>query len=98
MSQNKISGQLIVRNTSSSQKHVAGPGRKLVMVFGVLAVPEDFPLEGEHQYAVLGKVDELRGVVTHILPDYGRDIAVAFKESVDGWRPDQLLTAPIWKV
>jgi hypothetical protein len=97
MANKEISGQLIVRDTHASGGNPAGPGRKLVMVFGILAVPEDFPLEGEHQYATIGIVSDTQAVRLNILPEFGRDLLVG-EQNYDGYRPDQLLTAPIWKV
>jgi hypothetical protein len=53
-----ITGQIIVRDVGEvhnpSVKKLAGKGRKLVMVFGILAIPENSELKGEHQYPVFG--------------------------------------------
>jgi hypothetical protein len=52
--QKRITGQLFFRDTPKNANGPAGPGRKLMMVVGIVAVPEDIDIKGEHQYVVSG--------------------------------------------
>lgn len=52
--QNDITGQLFFRETPRNPDGPAGPGRRLMIVVGVLAVPDDMEIKGEHQYVVSG--------------------------------------------
>lgn len=48
-----MTGQLIFRE--SRQEVHGDPNKKLMMVVGVVAVPKDFDLKGEHKYTVSGE-------------------------------------------
>jgi hypothetical protein len=47
---NKLTGQIILRDVEEA--HHAGPGRKMMMVVGVIAVPESLNLKGECKYTI----------------------------------------------
>jgi hypothetical protein len=85
-----ISGQLFFRD--SGQKSPTGDGRKLVVVVGIIAVPNDsdsWPFKPEHQYVVVGKDSECS---LTILESTGKDLEVFAR----GFRVGQLLTEQIW--
>ncbi len=82
-----ITGQLFIRNSGDSLDE---SGRKLIMVVGVLAIPENTFLKGEHQYTVVGNDD---GQLT-ILSDGVVDLT----EQARGYQIGHLLTQPLWRV
>lgn len=84
----KTTGTVFVREMPGSQ--MAGSGRRLLMVVGVIAVAEDSPLQGEHQYVVLGPGD---GLVLNVMKDY----AVNRTQEARGMTPDCLLCEPMWR-
>ena len=71
---------------------VAGFRRELIVVVGVLASPEGvpFPVKDEHQYVAVGT---LPGEL-FVMP--GTEIDRS--DRVHGYRADQILTMPIWRV
>jgi hypothetical protein len=93
---NHITGQLFFRDTlSDSSVDAAGPGRKLMMVVGIIAVPEDTEIKGEHQYVVAGgNLDNnfiQLGLVTH-------KGVIDRTEAARGLTIGSLLTKEIWQV
>lgn len=87
----EVTGMLMVRITN--MRIPDRPDKKIVMVFGVIAVDEDSPLVTEHQYPVAG-ADIPGALQLNLLTDAGQDMSGYAK----GMRADQLLTAPIWRV
>lgn len=87
-----ITGSLFIRGTTRE----APDGRQVVMVVGVIALPNDVKLPLEHQVALRG----------YALDDDTLDLFVSTdkKNRVDhtkaayGKRIDQLLTSPMWRV
>jgi hypothetical protein len=84
-----ITGQVFVRDVGP----VTLNGRRLVQIAGVIAL-EQGTLDSEHQYVVLGRVEEESGIVRlSIIPqtaandrtDLARDASI-----------DELLAMPIW--
>jgi hypothetical protein len=59
------------------------------MVFGAVAVPDNFELKGEHQYTVIGT-----GNTLNILPESEIDLT----DKIVGLRADQILTSKLWRV
>lgn len=86
-----ITGQIMIRETNQEID-----GRKVVMVFGVMAAGkgEVIDLKGEHQYAITGMdvMGDLRFTLiqaseTETPDEYNR-----------GATPSQLLCSPIWRI
>ncbi len=86
-----ITGQVVVRDTNTRAMTEDGTldKRKLVFIMGVLAVPDNFELKGEHQYTVVGSGNDLT-----ILPESAIDL----KDRICGLRADQVLTSKLWRV
>lgn len=84
----QITGQLFFRGPKK------GPdGAQVMMVVGVLKLPDDTEIKGEHQYTVVGaKQDGL--VRLDLLLDTGADLT----ERTWQRRPEQILTDRIWRV
>jgi hypothetical protein len=82
------------RKTTMTAENVGikGDTRELVMIFGVIAVPED-GLQGEYQYPVVGTsgVESLSLTIMRLL---GNNVEEITKSA----SPGGLLTSPIWKV
>jgi hypothetical protein len=87
------SGMLFVREASIRNAPPAVDGRRLVMVAGVLALPADADLPGEHQFVVSGTVDEEGLHVT-----VHRDGAIDQTDVTLGRTIDGVLLYPIWRV
>jgi len=68
MDRNKlITGQLVFRETQEEPD-----GRKLMMVVGVIAVPKDLELKGEHKYTIGGSTatQGIEGLFNLVDPDF----------------------------
>lgn len=50
----EISGQLFFRDVSKEASKVVAPERRFMIVVGILAIPNDIEIKGEHQYVVAG--------------------------------------------
>lgn len=90
----QITGQLIFRDVGQPPYEME-KGTKLMMVFGIIKVPENTPLKGEHQYIVTGKEKpehEVTGLVIHQL--HGQDVS----NVTEGQAPTGILRSPIWRV
>ena len=87
----KITGQLMIRETNA-----VIDGKKIVMVFGVIAAGEGetIDLEGEHQYTVVG-MDVMGDLRLQIIQ---ASKTVPPEEYNKGATPSQLLCSPIWRV
>ena len=86
----KITGQLMIRETNAEID-----GRKVVMVFGVMAAEKGktIDLKGEHQYDVVG-MDVLGDLRLQIIQASEIDQTEANR----GMTPSQLLCCPIWRI
>lgn len=84
-----ITGQVFVRETGA----VTMDGRRLLRFAGVIAL-EKGTLQGEHQYAVLGRVDPDNGIVRlSVIPETAaQDLTVQAR----GKSIDDMLNEPIW--
>jgi len=91
---NLITGQLFFRDTLKESRGPAGPGRKLMIIVGVVAVPEGMDLKGEHQYVVSGAMltDEILR-----LGVYTKSGVIDRTEEAAGYSAGQLLTQGIWQ-
>lgn len=84
-----ISGQLFFRDTRDSD----GSDRKLMMVVGIIAVPKDSSLKGEHKYTVAGDDDTFGGKPGLVIHPDSEDLT----ELAKGMAAGSLLTQPIWR-
>ena len=89
MNNYRITGQVILRDASIDAPD--GSNRKLMMLVGVIAVPKDMPLEGEHQYTISG-VDAL-GIIQLQLYTPGLDVT----KIAQGHTLGNLVLEPIWR-
>ena len=93
MDRNKlISGQIVLRDGAGENDESPDgfkndptcPGRKIMMVVGVIAVPRNFNLKGEHKYTIAGRAaeDGIMGLYKMVDPDFEDPTAMApgFKE------------------
>ena len=97
-----VSGQLFIRNAgdrigdsyddSTQSSAPDGSGRDLVMVVGIIALPQGNPLKGEHQYVVLGDHDD-DFTQLRVMHDYSVDRTKMAK----GMSLGGLVTTPIWR-
>jgi len=85
-----ITGQIMVRDTGDSARRLDGSCRKLVMIFGVIAVPYNTPIQGEHQYTVYG--ESLNSIAIDAASEIDRT------EEGRGNGPGGLLCYPIWRI
>ena len=88
----KGTGQLLFRELSEQSPN---PGQKLMMVAGIVSVPSDYPIPGEHQVPV--------AILEQILSDaeifmLSLDEMIDRTEEVKGLTLDGALKTPIWKV
>lgn len=90
---NTISGQIFFRETSKEVK--SPPGKKIVMFVGMIAVPEDAEIKGEHQYTLCGREEKIIPMTgLTVMNSSGRDLTKqAAGHSIDG-----LLKQPMWSV
>ncbi len=93
-----VKGTVLVRHYGSSSLHDethqrGGPkdGKKIVMLIGLVSVPEDFQLKDDHMHVVVG---DAKGLSLTFLADGAEKLGRPYKN----YRADQLLTAPIWRV
>jgi len=94
MDRNKVvTGQIIFRDTNKKAFDLDRSNRKLVSFVGIIAIPEHFPIKGEHQYNVIG-VDTISGLELTTLVNTKKDIS----EITRGLGLGQLIREPIWRV
>lgn len=89
-----LTGQLIFRETNAPPPR---KGHRIMMVCGVIAVPDDWQIKGEHQYIV----------TDHVHPDTfpsHEDIHIHLESETDltseirGITLNGLIMKPLWKV
>lgn len=80
----KLTGQLFFRNTSNK----TGDGRRIVLVFGLLAVTDEFEPKDECQYHLIGEPD---GQSYYLLE--GSEIP---RPKQYGWLVENILLEKIW--
>ncbi len=88
-------GSLYFREANSSDEGAAAfkkRGKKLMMVVGVIAVSEDFQIEGESMVRLQGFAGKKE--LTFCLEPKGTTTGY---EHYLGWEIGDLLTQPIWK-
>jgi hypothetical protein len=92
-SKNLLVGQLFFRETL--QKRL--DGKKLMIVVGLVAVPEHMDLEeikGEHQYNIIGGPEKLGGLHIYTETMTARD----WTKEARGETADGILQYPMWRV
>lgn len=99
MTNPNITGQLFFRDaTARDENGLSGfktkDGRKLMMVCGVIAVPEETVIKPEHQHVVIGNAGTPSGDSGYltIMPHAIDRTEMARGNSIDG-----LLTQAIWR-
>jgi hypothetical protein len=93
-----VTGQVFIRDYSGSvrvegtqpAKAPDGSNRRLLCIAGLIAVPLNCPLIGEHQYEVFGTVE---GSTLRIMPHGRRVYDSTVKLTIDG-----ILTSPMWRI
>ena len=86
---NFISGQVIFRDVGYSAKPLDGSDRKLMMIFGCIAVPLDYQYLGEHQYTINGFSDNLT---------LFKNSEIDQTQEIKGDTPSGILRKPIWRI
>ena len=85
-----ITGQIIFRD--GVQEAPDGSGRKLMSFVGIIAVPKNVELKGEHQYTIVANNDG--SLQFSIMSPEGKDVSsVTIGNSFTG-----ILRQPIWQV
>ena len=93
MNQNFIfSGQLFIRHQGPAVE-LDMSTRELFGVCGVIAVPKNVRLKGEHQYSIAGYDSKTNGILFGLDTD-GIDLT----EKARGSDIGHLLTRPIWRI
>lgn len=90
MSNTNITGQLFFRDAAT--ENPLNDGRRLVIVVGILAVPEGVPVGAENMAPVLGREED--GILKLPASLTGEDISA----QSTGESPSSLLRKPIWRV
>lgn len=83
-----MTGQVIFRDSIAK----TDDGDKLMMVCGIVKVPDDFICKGEHQYVITGCVNGNIHLQIHV--NTGLDLTTELM----GMTPSQMITSPIWRV
>ena len=88
-----ITGQIIFREIGSADRMLPGANKKLMIIFGIVAIPNESDFKGEHQYEINGDADE-----------NFTQLFVPMKNCIDrsdetiGDSPTVILKSPIWRV
>lgn len=91
----ELTGSLLFRDKG---KHT--DGRRLMLVVGLVAVPDDIDIKPEHQYAVMTPPGILRRFsggepVLEIQADLSKGID---RNNISGWRFEDVIREKIWPV
>ena len=87
-----FSGQLFFRERGTSI-HLDMTNRILHAVAGIVAVPKNVDIKGEHQYTIAGMESPAEGLIIGLDP-----IGYNMKERAEGKNIGSLLTEPIWRI
>lgn len=86
-------GQLIFREAGGRYYRKSHrDDHRLMIVCGLLSVPCNFPVKGEHQYVVTGGIAEPHEIVLHV------DSEINLTEELRGLTLDGIMKYPMWKV
>ena len=91
-----ITGKILLRDVyvPKGETSPAPKGKKLMMFTGIVCVPEDTEIKGEHQYIVYGQEQEdLRSTGLVIMNDSAEDLT----KQVAGYDIGSTLKMPIWR-
>jgi len=90
-----ITGQIMFRKATDIAPD--GSGRKMMMVFGVVAIPEEAPIEEHEQYTVLGELEN--NLFQDLQLQIGLNDSVKPNEQITiGNSIAGILKSPIWRV
>lgn len=93
-----ITGQIFFRDVFYRPKGAASPapeGKKLMMFIGVVAIPEDTEIKGEHQYTIVGREEKsLQMTGLTIMNGTEQDLT----KQAAGYNLDSVLRLPLWRV
>jgi len=78
-------GQVFIRETGRTMN-----GKEVVMVAGIIGLPDASALKGERKYTVIGSPDGLR---LEIIQESGEE-----QPQYEGYRIDQVMTAHDWRI
>lgn len=84
-----LTGQLIFRDTGAPSHR---KGHKLMMVCGIVAVPDDTIIKGEHQYVITEGLGGEADVHIHF------NTEVDLTDQLSGLCLDGMVTSPLWRV
>lgn len=90
----EITGQIFVRETSMPY-NINLKNKRLVIVAGIIAVDDIFPLEGECQYVIVG---ETQDIVETKFVNLNIIESTKIKVKEKGLTIDGMLLSPIWRV
>ena len=94
MSDRSIQGMLYLRESGIEPRGEEGTGRRLVMVVGLLAVPEDAEIPNEAQVVVAGDMMHDQGYMNlTVLTKH----PISYGDRYKGQDMGSLLTEPIWR-
>lgn len=88
-----LTGQLIFRDAGIPSHR---KGHKLMMVCGIVAVPDDIPIKGEHQYVITGCKADLGGGGAEIHIHF--DTEVDLTKQLAGLCLNNMIKSPLWRV
>ena len=90
---NIVSGQLFFRNKGPSIA-LDHSTRQLFSVCGIVAIPENFEIVGEHQHTVVGYYNPIDGIVMSMDTKNPIDLS----EEAKGNTLSNLLLRPLWRI
>lgn len=90
-----IKGQLFFRDTG--QPHPRDPNMKVMLVMGLVAVPNDFSIKGEQMCKIMGETGknmQRQPTVSLLVDGKGQHIGKEYF----GWDMKDIFTAPVWRI
>lgn len=84
-----LTGQLIFREAFRKSRR---DDHKIMMVCGIISVPNDFPINGEHQYVITGGIARPAEIHLHT------DSEINLTDKLEGLTLDGMIKSPIWRV
>jgi hypothetical protein len=90
----KIAGQIIFRESGKTVGE--DDNSKLMMFTGIIRVPKDCLIKGEHQYVLFSDSEGLTGLLPlNLVTSEG---VIDRTEQLQGFTIGQTLTEPLWRV
>lgn len=94
---NMITGQIIFRDTGDPGLN----GRKKMFLVGIVDIPADVPIKGEHQYTVFSPASELSYITLEAMNLKPLLIALGTETDVSdrilAHSADGILRSPLWR-